>query len=45
MLFLEFSDEIAGWKGDFYSFIPNSNIGDLFKDYKSNEFQLKLKVE
>lgn len=45
MLFLEFSEETAGWKGDFYSFIPNSNFGDLFKDYKSNQFQLKLKVE
>jgi hypothetical protein len=45
LLFIEFSEDRNGWNGDFYSFIPNSNFEDLFKDYKSNQFQLKLKVE
>jgi hypothetical protein len=45
MLFIEFSEEIAGWKGDFYSYIPHSNIGDLFKNYTPKEFQLKLKLK
>lgn len=45
MLFLEFSEEIQDWRGDFYSFIPNSNVGNLFREYNSKEFQLKLKVE
>jgi hypothetical protein len=35
VLFLRLEKEI--WKGDFYSFVPNHNLQNMFKNYDSNK--------
>lgn len=45
MLMIYWDKKLDTLSGDFYSFIPNNNVSDLFPDFNLKEDRLKIKIE